>query len=96
MLRHIVEKQSKALPSVIAQELSLLALGASSEQAEDLMDRYCREAIKVLPEEAEVVRNGNVRVLNKLVGHVMKASKGRTHAQVVHARLKDMLVDKLT
>lgn len=89
----MVEGQSKSPPSVVAKELSLLALEGNDE-TEELIDKYCREAIEALPEEAGVVRQGNIRVLNKLVGYVMKASKGRADAQTVHARLKDILSKK--
>ena len=90
----MIQNQSKELPSVVAKELSLLALDSENDQADDLINKYCEEAIMRLPEEAEVVRRGNLRVLNKLVGYVMKMSKGRADAQAVHARLKGMLVEK--
>lgn len=88
------ERQIKESPAVIARELSLLALDADNEGVEVLIDKYCNEAIEALPEEANVVRNGNVKVLNKLVGLVMKKSKGRADAQAVHARLKSILIPK--
>ncbi|KAL5508185.1 hypothetical protein ACEPAH_5804 [Sanghuangporus vaninii] len=94
LLKHMIEKQSKAAPSAIAQELSLLALETNNEQTKEFVDKLCKEAIEALPEEAEVVRKGNLRVLNKLVGYVMKASKGRTEAQSIHSRLKNILADK--
>lgn len=87
LLKHIVDSQSLEKPKVLAQKLGLTALKETSGQLEEL----CRAAIDALPEEAAVVRAGNQRVLNKLVGHVMKASRGRANATAVHEKLRDML-----
>ena len=90
----MVEQQSTESPSVIARELSLLALDGNTQDVHEIIDKYCNEAIEALPEEADAVRNGGLRVLNKLVGYVMKASKGRADAQTVHTHLKNILANK--
>ncbi|EJD01369.1 glutamyl-tRNA amidotransferase [Fomitiporia mediterranea MF3/22] len=94
ILRYIIEKKSRDPPAHIAQELSLLALVVGDRNVGNLIDKYCDEAVKALPEEAEVIRNGNTRVLNKLVGYIMRASKGRVDAQTVQTHLKKLLIDK--
>lgn len=55
------------------------------------LEKWCRNAIAALPGEAAVVRKGNVKVVNKIVGHVMKASRGTTNAQEVRETLLKML-----
>ena len=57
----------------------------------DQLEELCRFAVSALPQEAAVVKAGNLNVLNKLVGHVMKASRGRANATAVHKKLKEML-----
>ncbi|KAN0064024.1 hypothetical protein ACQY0O_003630 [Thecaphora frezii] len=57
----------------------LLALNSR----EDLLP-LCRKAIEVLPEEAEKVRRGNLKVIMRIVGQVMKEAKGRADAKLVH------------
>ncbi|KAH8118408.1 glutamyl-tRNA amidotransferase [Phellopilus nigrolimitatus] len=94
LLKYIVEQRTDRSPIVLAQELSLLALNSSEESFNEIMDEYCLKAIEELPEEAKVVRGGNIKVLNKLVGFVMKMSKGRADAQAVHIRLKNIIMNK--
>ena len=86
----MVESQLTASPEIVAKEQGLLAL-AADDSTNDFLQSLCQEAIASLPEEAEVVRKGNERVLNKLVGFVMKKSKGRVDAQTTRDRLKELL-----
>lgn len=87
LLRHMLDHGSDKMPVEIAQELSLIALS----EGEDLLEKMCSEAVIALPAEADAVRRGNPQVLNKLVGWVMKSSRGRADAQAVRASLKKML-----
>lgn len=56
--------------------------------------RICIAGVEELPEEAELVRRGNSRVLMKLVGRVMKLSRGRADAQQVRKYLENILKPK--
>lgn len=85
------EQPSAKLPLTLAEELNLLAL---DENVDDTVNKLCIEAIDRLPEESEAVRKGNLRVLNKLVGYIMKSSKGRVDAQIIQTRLKEILTTK--
>lgn len=87
ILRHILTTRTPELPSKIAEDLKLLA--ASDDGAS--LEKWCREAIAALPEEADVVRRGNFKVVNKIMGHVMKASRGTAKAQDVRAMLLKLL-----
>lgn len=88
LLKHIIANRSSSAPSVLAQELSLEAV---SEGDSASTRAWCVEAIKALPDEAEAVRQGNPRVLNKLVGKVMQLSRGRADAQTARVVLEDVL-----
>jgi len=74
---------------VLAQQLSLQAISGNDKATLRL---WCAEAIEALPEEAEAVRRGNPRVLNKLVGKVMQLSRGRANAQDAWVVLQDILL----
>ncbi|KAG2141552.1 GatB/GatE catalytic domain-containing protein [Suillus cothurnatus] len=88
LLKHIIANRSSSAPSVLAQELSLEAV---SEDDNASIRAWCVEAIEALPEEAEAVRQGNLRVLNKLVGKVMQLSRGRADARNARVVLEDVL-----
>lgn len=79
---------SHVSPTELADHLSLTALALTHSD----LDILCGEAIVALPEEADAVRNGNVRVIHKLLGYVMKASKGRADAMLVQARFQEILL----
>lgn len=58
----------------------------------DALDDLCKAAIEKLPREAESVRKGKVKVLMRLVGEVMRQSKGRADAVKTKAILENMLL----
>lgn len=88
LLRYMLDHPSDAIPAKLAKEQSLIALADGDAS----LRTWCEEAIQSLPEEAEVVRRGNLRVLNKLVGKVMKASRGRADAVAIRTMLLELLV----
>lgn len=88
LLKHIIANRSSSAPSVLVQELSLEAV---SEDDDASTRAWCVEAIETLPDEAAAVRQGNFRVLNKLVGKVMQLSRGRADAQNARVVLEDVL-----
>lgn len=85
LLRHMLDHPSTTMPKQLAHELSLLVTEDNPMQA------WCQQAIQELPEEATVVKAGNPKVLNKIVGKVMKISRGTADAQAVRATLEGML-----
>ena len=88
-MKYIISNRSSTAPSVLAQQLSLQAISGNDKATLRL---WCTEAIEALPEEAEAVRRGNPRVLNKLVGKVMQLSRGRADAQDAWVVLQDILL----
>ena len=58
---------------------------------DDDLYRLCITGVEELPEEADLVRRGKTRVLMKLVGRVMKLSRGRADAQQIERYLEDIL-----
>jgi aspartyl-tRNA(Asn)/glutamyl-tRNA(Gln) amidotransferase subunit B len=88
----MITHRSREMPSKLAADLSLAALSENSSS--DSLKRLCEEAIAALPEEAGVVRKGNERVIMKLVGKVMKDSRGRADAKAAAGLLKELLLPK--
>jgi aspartyl-tRNA(Asn)/glutamyl-tRNA(Gln) amidotransferase subunit B len=90
VLRSMITHRSPKMPSAIAADLALTALSETSTT--DSLQALCEAAIVALPEEADVVRKGNERVIMKLVGRVMKESRGRADAKAVTDLLRNILL----
>jgi aspartyl-tRNA(Asn)/glutamyl-tRNA(Gln) amidotransferase subunit B len=73
-------------PEDIAERRGLLAISDSSE-LEGIVDR----AIESEPEAAEQVRKGNDKAIGRIVGAVMKESKGRADGGTVTKLIKERL-----
>ena len=58
-------------PSQLAERLGIVA-----NRGGDFLEHLCAQAIADMPEEADAMRRGVPNVINKLLGHVMKSSKG--------------------
>ena len=84
----MVTLRSTGSPSVLARELGLLAV---SDDDGSLLKTWCLEAIEALPEEVQKVRDGNVKVMNRIMGKVMQLSGGRLKAGDVRQMLEDLL-----
>lgn len=92
LLKHMLMNTSSHPPTQLANELQLTALpitpDSSSQLASSLsphseLQSLCEAAIHALPSEVAAFRAGNKNVLNKIVGHVMKQSRGRADAKLV-------------
>ena len=75
------------MPSELASELSLFTLPENGDE----LEKWCLNAIEALPEQAIAARKGNTNVLNRLVGHVMKTSRGRADAKAARSLLQKLL-----
>jgi aspartyl-tRNA(Asn)/glutamyl-tRNA(Gln) amidotransferase subunit B len=51
----------------------------------------CLDAINALPDEVAAVKTGNKNVLNKIVGRVMRESRGRADARSVKALIEELI-----
>ena len=61
--------------STVARELGLVS------QSGDELQELCKAVIEKMPKEVASVRKGKVNVLMRLVGQVMKDSKGTADAK---------------
>ena len=69
-----------------------MGLVASADSGADTLAELCRAVIEKLPAEAESVRKGKEKVVMRLVGQVMKDSKGTADAKKAREVLLSMLV----
>lgn len=90
ILRYIINNDSSGMPAALAQELSLLAV----DDDDTSLKQWCEEAIQALPAEVTAIRRGNVNVINKVLGRVMKLSRGTTDAKTAKAMLENILLSK--
>jgi aspartyl-tRNA(Asn)/glutamyl-tRNA(Gln) amidotransferase subunit B len=83
----MLDNASSKTPKELAKEHSLIALG----KGDSSMEAWCREAIESNPEVADAIRAGNINVINKLVGRVMKKSRGTADALSVKKLLLEII-----
>ena len=82
----MLDNPSAAASTELARQLGLLAT-----RENNLLERLCVQAIADMPGEADAVRRGVPNVINKLLGRVMKSSKGTTDPQAVRRMLEKLL-----
>jgi len=83
----MLDKPSSKTPKELAKEHSLIALDKSDSSVEV----WCREVVESNPEVADAIRAGNINVVNKLVGRVMKKSRGTADALSVRKLLLEII-----
>lgn len=86
LLRHLTETGSELPLEQIIDTLGLRAASSASELTD-----LCRTAIEMLPKESELVSKGNDKVLMKIVGQIMRLSKGTADAQAAREELLKQL-----
>ncbi|KAF8505869.1 GatB/GatE catalytic domain-containing protein [Russula emetica] len=86
LLRHMLDHPSSEAPSELAERLGLLA-----NRGDDFLERLCTQVIAEMPEEADAMRRGVPHVINKLLGRVMKSSKGTADPQSIRKMLQKLL-----
>ena len=87
VLRLMLDTPSSKTPKELAKEHSLVALGKSDSSVEV----WCREVVESNPEIADAIRAGNINFVNKLVGRVMKKSRGTADALSVRKLLLEII-----
>ena len=76
----------------LAKELSLIAL----DKGDSLLEVWCREVVESNSEAMDAMRTGNVNVINKPVGKVMKKRRGTADALSVRKLLLEIITAKGT
>lgn len=76
LLGFMLDNPSSKTPEELAKEHSLIAL----DKGDSSIEAWCKEVVESNPEVANAIRAGNINVVNKLVGRVMKKSRGTADA----------------
>ncbi|EDR12709.1 uncharacterized protein LACBIDRAFT_231681 [Laccaria bicolor S238N-H82] len=100
LLRHMLAKPSSLRPAQITQQLRLTSLSSFSSSGhsnptsttDQELTTLCQAAITALPNEVAAVRAGNKNVMNKIVGRVMRESRGRADAKGVKALVEELIL----
>jgi aspartyl-tRNA(Asn)/glutamyl-tRNA(Gln) amidotransferase subunit B len=91
-------------PSQLANDMQLTALSntpdsslhsALSSSPPSELQSLCEAAIQALPSEVAAFRAGKKKVLNKIVGHVMKQSRGRADANIVRNLVEEIVLHQV-
>lgn len=92
LLKHLLDQPS--IPSDTDVKLLAADSGflAPPESSTDALQDLCRSVIEKLPVEADSVRKGKEKVVMRLVGQVMKDSKGTADAKKAREVLLSILV----
>lgn len=62
-----------------------------SSSSEDDLQSVCMRAVEALPDEVAALRAGHHNVVNKIVGWVMKETRGRADAKTVRETVIDLV-----
>jgi aspartyl-tRNA(Asn)/glutamyl-tRNA(Gln) amidotransferase subunit B len=99
LLKHLLAHPSSRSTKKVASDLQLLALASTSPStsgseidATSELQLLCESAVTELPSEVAAVRAGNKNVLNKIVGHVMKKSRGRADATATRKLVEQLIL----
>ncbi|KAF8514854.1 Glutamyl-tRNA amidotransferase B subunit [Hysterangium stoloniferum] len=91
VVRHIL---SAAVP-ISMPVTALVETMNLSHASEEEMRRSCEKAVEELPAESALVREGNERVMAKVVGRAMKKCGGRGDAVWIREYLRELLLTKI-
>lgn len=97
LLRHILGSPSSLSSSSVEQvalELNLIASNPSADSTNSGdLTVVCQQAIDAMPTEVASFRTGNHNVVNRLVGKVMRDTRGRSDANAAKERILLLLQD---
>jgi aspartyl-tRNA(Asn)/glutamyl-tRNA(Gln) amidotransferase subunit B len=78
----------------LAKDMQLTALSSTpdSYSPQTELRLLCEAAIQALPNEVAKLRAGNKNVINRIVGYVMKQSRGRADATIVRNLVEQIVL----
>jgi aspartyl-tRNA(Asn)/glutamyl-tRNA(Gln) amidotransferase subunit B len=90
----MIQTRSTDSPTTLARDMDLLHDPRPESSSPSHLRALCEAAISELPDESAVVRKtgSDAPVLNKLVGAVMRKSRGKVDATAVKMMLIEVLL----
>jgi aspartyl-tRNA(Asn)/glutamyl-tRNA(Gln) amidotransferase subunit B len=98
LLKHMLTNPTSHTPTQLAKELQFTALSSTLDSSSQSSSPHselhllCEAAIQALPSEVATFRAGNKNVLNRIVGYVMKQSRGRADAKLVRNLVEQIVL----
>jgi aspartyl-tRNA(Asn)/glutamyl-tRNA(Gln) amidotransferase subunit B len=96
VLKELLDRSAIASDTDVKEIAGQMGLLATPESAQDELRALCQSVIEKLPAEADSVRKGKDKVVMRLVGQVMKDSKGTADAKKARELLLSMLSKSLS
>uniref|UniRef100_A0A9J7YM71 Glutamyl-tRNA(Gln) amidotransferase subunit B, mitochondrial n=1 Tax=Cyprinus carpio carpio TaxID=630221 RepID=A0A9J7YM71_CYPCA len=87
--KQVFQEMWKAPEKTVGQIVKEQDLWMINDKEE--LQKICRRIVDSHPEEVQIIRRGNKKVLNKLMGEVQRETKGRTDPVQVRAILEKMV-----
>ncbi|XP_073692603.1 glutamyl-tRNA(Gln) amidotransferase subunit B, mitochondrial [Garra rufa] len=87
--KQVMQEMWKAPEKKVVQIVKEQDLWMINDKEE--LQKICQRVVDSHPEEVQIIREGNKKVLNKLMGEVQRETKGRTNAVQVRAILEKMV-----
>ncbi|KAF9071746.1 Glutamyl-tRNA amidotransferase B subunit [Rhodocollybia butyracea] len=98
LLKQMLISPSNTPVKQLAAEMDLLSsvllntnTASVSPNEDDILHNVCVRAIAALPREIEAIRNGNDNVYNKVIGWIMRETKGKVDAKQTKNMLKQLI-----
>ncbi|XP_051561000.1 glutamyl-tRNA(Gln) amidotransferase subunit B, mitochondrial [Myxocyprinus asiaticus] len=87
--KQVFQEMWKAPEKTAAQIVKEQDLGLINDREE--LQRICRRVVDSHPEEVQIIKGGNKKVLNKLMGEIQRETKGRTDPVQIRTILECMI-----
>ena len=91
VLKNLLDQPTITSDTDVKEIAGRMGLLASAESTQDELRALCQSVIEKLPAEADSVRKGKDNVVMRLVGQVMKDSKGTADAKKARELLLSIL-----
>ncbi|MCO5613882.1 hypothetical protein L7F22_068160 [Adiantum nelumboides] len=99
LLSELIESDGSILTQLKQQNTNAIRACLESRNAlaldsGDALMSVCKEVVEALPDAVEAIRSGNKKVMQRLVGEVMKRTKGRANAKIASQILDELVHPK--
>jgi aspartyl-tRNA(Asn)/glutamyl-tRNA(Gln) amidotransferase subunit B len=94
LLKQMLVSPSKIPVKQLAAEMGLLSTALEDQSpsaSDDFLRDICVGAIEALPSEIAAIRAGHKNVINKVIGWIMRETKGKVDAKQAKGMLNQLL-----
>lgn len=94
LLRHMLVSPTNESVKELARRMDLLVATTDkslSPGTDEALRNVCMGAIDAFPSEVAAIRSGNENVVNKLIGWIMRETRGKTNAKQAKEMIEQLL-----